>query len=74
MDSLKKIQYKQRCGSSDYEYCNDSMKYHDTYFGGVNFIGEEAVYTALRLALILVGTYFCQRPQRVYKWLLQVYF
>ena len=33
-----------RKGSSDYEYSNGSMTYHDTYFGGTNFIGEEVVY------------------------------
>lgn len=33
-----------RLGSKDYEYKNGSMIYHDTYFGGTNFIGEEAVY------------------------------
>lgn len=33
-----------RKGSCDYEYSNGSMTYHDTYFGGLNFIGEEVVY------------------------------
>ena len=33
-----------RLGSNDYEYRNGNMTYHDTYFGGTNFIGEEAVY------------------------------
>lgn len=33
-----------RLGSKDYEYKNDNMIYHDTYFGGTNFIGEEVVY------------------------------
>lgn len=33
-----------RLGSKDYEYQKDNMLYHDTYFGGVNFIGEEVVY------------------------------
>lgn len=33
-----------RLGSKDYEYQKDNMIYHDTYFGGTNFIGEEAVY------------------------------
>ena len=33
-----------RKGSYDYEYSNDYMTYHDTYFGGVNFMGEEVVY------------------------------
>ena len=57
-ESVKKLA-SSRDGSSDYEYCNDSMKYHDTYFGGVNFIGEEAAYKALRSSLMLVGTYSC---------------
>lgn len=33
-----------RLNSKDYEYKKDDMVYHDTYFGGTNFIGEEAVY------------------------------
>lgn len=33
-----------RKGSYDYEYSNGIMTYHDTYFGGTNFMGEEVVY------------------------------
>ncbi len=33
-----------RFGSKDYEYKKDNLIYHDTYFGGTNFIGEEVVY------------------------------
>ena len=33
-----------RIGSKDYEYSKGNMKYHDTYFGGVKFMGEEVVY------------------------------
>lgn len=33
-----------RIGSKDYEYKKDTMTYHDTYFGGTNFMGEEVVY------------------------------
>lgn len=33
-----------RKGSHDYEYSNGIMVYHDTYFGGTNFMGEEVVY------------------------------
>lgn len=33
-----------RLGSSDYEYSSNGITYHDTYFGGVNFMGEEVVY------------------------------
>ena len=33
-----------RVGSSDYEFSSDGMCYHDTYFGGTRFIGEEVVY------------------------------
>lgn len=33
-----------RLNSADYEYKNDNMLYHDTYFGTTNFIGEEVVY------------------------------
>jgi hypothetical protein len=34
-----------RLGSKDYEFSEDGMTYHDTYFGGTQFIGEEVVYT-----------------------------
>lgn len=33
-----------RRGSNDYEYSDGKMTYHDTYFGGTRFIGEEVVY------------------------------
>lgn len=33
-----------RLNSKDYEYNKDNMIYHDTYFGGTRFIGEEVVY------------------------------
>ena len=33
-----------RQNSKDYEYKKDKMVYHDTYFGGTKFIGEEVVY------------------------------
>lgn len=45
--SAKKIN-PSRLGSKDYEYetmiNGKSYKYHDTYFGGTKFIGEEVVY------------------------------
>lgn len=33
-----------RLNSKDYEFKKDNLIYHDTYFGGTNFIGEEVVY------------------------------
>lgn len=33
-----------RQGSNDYEYSKGKLTYHDTYFGGTRFIGEEVVY------------------------------
>lgn len=33
-----------RLNSHDYEYSVGDMIYHDTYFGGVKFMGEEVVY------------------------------
>ena len=33
-----------RLNSNDYEYRKDNRIYHDTFFGGTNFIGEEVVY------------------------------
>ena len=37
-------QESSRNGSHDYEYSSNNMIYHDTYFGGTNFMGEEVVY------------------------------
>ncbi len=42
-ENVKK-QLASRKGSFDYEYSSNDMIYHDTYFGGTNFIGEEVVY------------------------------
>ena len=42
-DSIEKSK-SSRLGSKDYEYKKDDMVYHDTYFGGTKFIGEEVVY------------------------------
>jgi hypothetical protein len=36
-----------RDGSFDYEYSNGNMTYHDTYFGGFYFMGEEVVYETI---------------------------
>lgn len=33
-----------RKGSHDYHYENNGITYHDTYFGGTKFMGEEVVY------------------------------
>lgn len=33
-----------RLNSNDYEYSNNGLTYHDTYFGGRKFMGEEVVY------------------------------
>ena len=37
-------QKSSRKESHDYEYSSNNMIYHDTYFGGTNFMGEEVVY------------------------------
>ena len=42
-ENVKKVEASRKA-SSDYEYSNGNMTYHDTYFGGINFIGEEVVY------------------------------
>ena len=42
-ENVKK-QLSSRKGSFDYEYSSNNMTYHDTYFGGTNFMGEEVVY------------------------------
>lgn len=39
-----KKQLSSRMNSHDYEYASSDFIYHDTYFGGINFIGEEVVY------------------------------
>ena len=41
--NVKKVE-SSRLNSFDYEYTDGVMIYHDTYFGGTNFIGEEVVY------------------------------
>ncbi len=42
-ENIKKIS-STRVGSHDYKYSSKNMIYHDTYFGGTNFMGEEVVY------------------------------
>ena len=42
-ENIKK-QLSTRKGSFDYEYSSNGMTYHDTFFGGVKFMGEEVVY------------------------------
>ena len=42
-ENVKKVT-SSRKGSHDYHYENDGMTYHDTYFGGTKFMGEEVVY------------------------------
>ena len=41
--NIKKVN-SSRKGSHDYHYENGKMIYHDTYFGGTKFMGEEVVY------------------------------
>ena len=41
--SIEKVASSRR-GSNDYEFAKDGMMYHDTFFGGTSFIGEEVVY------------------------------
>ncbi len=41
--TAKKVK-SQRPGSRDYEYSVGDLLYHDTFFGSLNFIGEEVVY------------------------------
>lgn len=51
-NNAKKIN-SSRLGSNDYEYEaeieGEIMRYHDTYFGGTKFIGEEVVYRGSNL-------------------------
>ena len=42
-ESVEKIE-STRLNSKDYEYKKGNMIYHDTYFGGTRFMGEEVVY------------------------------
>ena len=42
-ENIKKAN-SSRKGSRDYHYENSGMAYHDTYFGGTKFMGEEVVY------------------------------
>ena len=56
--NIKKVE-SSRVGSSDYHYeeiiDNKKYIYHDTYFGGTKFMGEEAMDNVLRPALMKVG-------------------
>lgn len=56
-ENVKKIA-SSRNGSSDYEYSNDKMIYHDTYFGGTKFIGEEVVYSSENVTPIWGMNYY----------------
>ena len=42
-ENVEKIKSTRR-GSHDYEYTKDNWTYHDTYFGGTDFQGQEVVY------------------------------
>ena len=42
-ETAKRVSPERR-GSKDYEYTEGEFVYHDTYFGGTDFIGEEIVY------------------------------
>ena len=44
VNALVEKKSSSRLNSNDYEYVKDDMIYHDTYFGGTKFIGEEIVY------------------------------
>ena len=43
-ENVKKVS-SSRDGSYDYEYKNENMVYHDTYFGGSRLMGDEVVYS-----------------------------
>lgn len=42
-ENVEKVKSTRR-GSHDYEYIKDNWTYHDTYFGGTDFQGQEVVY------------------------------
>lgn len=42
-ENIEKVS-SSRKGSHDYHYQSNGMVYHDTYFGGTKFMGEEVVY------------------------------
>lgn len=42
-ENIEKVN-SSRYKSKDYEYKKGNMIYHDTFFGGTKFIGEEVVY------------------------------
>lgn len=62
-----------RLGSKDLEYKEGNLTYHDTYFGGRDFIGEEIVYEndqpvwGMNYYGYILGTKFT--PQQVYDFL-----
>lgn len=42
-ENVEKVKSTRR-GSHDYEYTKDNWTYHDSYFGGTDFQGQEVVY------------------------------
>ena len=46
-----------RKGSHDYHYQNEKMTYHDTYFGGTKFMGEEVVYCNYEITILGMNYY-----------------
>ncbi len=54
--SAKKVK-SSRLNSSDYEYTDGKMTYHDTYFGGTDFIGEEVVYDERQIPIWAMNYY-----------------
>ena len=42
-ENVEKVKSTRR-GSRDYEYIKDNWTYHDAYFGGIDFQGQEVVY------------------------------
>ena len=48
-----------RLGSFDYEYSNGKFSYHDTYFGGTKFIGEEDDTIPIRGPKEFINNEYC---------------
>ncbi len=55
-ENIEKVE-SSRKGSKDYEYTNGTFTYHDTYFGGIKFIGEEVIYSDSKIPIWAMNYY-----------------
>ena len=64
---LNKVASSRR-GSRDYSYISGDFTYHNSYFGGINFIGEEVVYFKDDIPIWGMNYYGNIYPEIIYKY------